>query len=370
MYLVKSIFKNLLGKSRKRDSPEKLLIKKTERLKPAQDIGSLDAGSTAEGANPEVPGLPGDSQGDMVKKIEELINSKSHQIDANDEAIKEYDIRLNKLDGGLSSVKNNFEDIGERLDKIDETQLELMSLYEVVSSTINPFVGENNPGTAEKVEELEKKFDDLSVSTPTVLSSFREEYDAKFMELQESMNSPVQVEDADILNNETLIEMVSGKVIEQISPLLEMQSQQENETEVQEENNMAHINTVKQKTDQVEGGVKLTHLDNNAESSIVLLNWINFLLEKVGQNNIVEVIKYYIDIDWISEEVGSKMIDYTDGLDYYLEKPTWKLLPDDHVKSLMYIGLLTGQKIDKNIFSKLDLRNNVKDNGIYTVSRL
>lgn len=347
------MFKNFHGKPGKSTIPEKALIKKNEKLKTAEDAGSPGSGYAEAETNPD------NNQTDMVKKIEDIINSKSAQIDANDEAVKEFDIRLNKMDGGLSSIRQNIEEIKDRLEKIDETQLELMSLYEVVSSTINPFVGENNPGTTEKVEELEKKIAALSANAPNMLSSFKEEFDDRFREIEDRMNSTAT---SAALNEENLVEQVSGKVFEQISPMLKLQSQQGNNT--------SPVNQVRKPEGQVKNGIKLTHLDNSAESSIVLLNWINFLLEKVGRNNIIEVIKYYIEIDWINEEVGSKMVDYTEGLDYYVEKPTWKLLPDDHVKSLMYIGLLTGQKIDKNIFSKLDLRNNVKDNDIYTISRL
>ncbi|MCX9015219.1 MAG: hypothetical protein OIN89_10625 [Candidatus Methanoperedens sp.] len=356
---LKSMFKNFLGKSSKSNIPENSLIKKNEKLKTAQDTGSIGAGYKDGSTNPDDAASSLDDHVDIAQKIEELISSKSQEINANNEAVKEFDIRLNKMDGGLSSIRQNLEDVKDRLEKIDETQLELMSLYEVVSSTINPFVGDNNPGTAEKIGELEKKITALSATAPNMLSAFKEEFEAKFMEIEGKINS---ASNSGTLNEETLVEHVSGMVFEKISPLLEQHSQQGN--------NPAPVSRFKKADGQAKSGVKLTHLDNSAESSIVLLNWINFLLEKVGRNNIIDVIKYYIEIDWINEEVGSKMIDYTDGLDYYVEKPTWKLLPDDHVKSLMYIGMLTGEKIDKNIFSKLDLRNNVKDNDIYTISRL
>jgi len=74
----------------------------------------------------------------------------------------------------------------------------------------------------------------------------------------------------------------------------------------------------------------------------------------VGRNNLSEVLEYYIDIGWISEEVCEKMIAYANGIDYYVERPTWKLLPDDHTKSLMFIEQLKGKKLDKTMLSKLE----------------
>ncbi|MDP3103819.1 MAG: FlaD/FlaE family flagellar protein, partial [Candidatus Methanoperedens sp.] len=89
-------------------------------------------------------------------------------------------------------------------------------------------------------------------------------------------------------------------------------------------------------------------------TSIILLNWIEFLMEKVGRNNLFDVLEYYIEIGWISEEVSSKMMAYASGIDYFVERPSWKLLPEDHTKSLLFIEQLRGKKVDKMLFSRLE----------------
>ncbi|MCZ7372818.1 MAG: flagella protein, partial [Candidatus Methanoperedens sp.] len=103
-----------------------------------------------------------------------------------------------------------------------------------------------------------------------------------------------------------------------------------------------------------ESGIRLPYLDNRPETSIILLNWIEFLMEKVGRNNLFDVLEYYTEIGWISEEVSAKMMAYANGIDYYVERPTWKLLPEDHTKSLLFIEQLRGRKVDKNLFSRLE----------------
>ena len=77
-------------------------------------------------------------------------------------------------------------------------------------------------------------------------------------------------------------------------------------------------------------------------------------MEKVGRNNLINVLEYYVEIGWISEDVSSKMMAYASGIDYYVERPTWKLLPEDHTKSLLFIEQLGGRKVDKNLLSKLE----------------
>lgn len=89
-------------------------------------------------------------------------------------------------------------------------------------------------------------------------------------------------------------------------------------------------------------------------SVVVLLNWIEFLMERVGRNNLMDALDYYVDIEWISEEVRSEIMAYARGIDYYVEKPTWRLLPEDHTKSLLFIERLCGRKIDRNMLSMVD----------------
>jgi len=73
-------------------------------------------------------------------------------------------------------------------------------------------------------------------------------------------------------------------------------------------------------------------------------------MEKVGRNNLINVLEYYVEIGWISEEVSSKMMAYASGIDYYVERPTWKLLPEDHTKSLLFMNSLAAGKWTRIFF--------------------
>jgi flagellar protein FlaD len=161
---------------------------------------------------------------------------------------------------------------------------------------------------------------------------------------------------------EKLTEQITSQIEEQIEPLKETIKTEitiETKEKTTQDTNDSSDNSYKtvgqsEKTTKEEGKYRLPHLDNRPETSIILLNWIEFLMEKVGRNNLVDVLDYYVEIGWISEEVSMKMFTYADGIDYYVEKPTWKLLPEDHTKSLMFIEQLRGNKIDKSAFSRLE----------------
>jgi flagellar protein FlaD len=322
----------------------------------------------------------------MTQKIEEIVKSKTEQINTSVESIKEFDVKLNKLEGAVSSSKNSVGEFKDRLDKIDESLLELLSLYEVVSSTVNPFVGDKGTIPTEKLEQIEKRLEALSQKPPEIPVGIKEDYDIKFKALEGSLEEltsmmstapePVQ------LNIEEIIKTVSTQVLEQIRPFLDRKLQELEAVQMAAASIpvvpeaaspspalRTAMGTAAEKQQYYDDNVKLQSIDNKAETSIILLNWIEFLLEKVGRNNLSEVLEYYIDIGWISEEVCEKMIAYANGIDYYVERPTWKLLPDDHTKSLMFIEQLKGRKLDKTMLSKLerDVEKVIRTNEIYAV---
>ena len=377
------MFEDISAKFKKLKMPEESLIKKIERIKKNPEYGTSAVSPASPGtAMPDVSEQLKKTQEEMTLKIEEIVKSKTEQINTSVEAIKEFDVKLNKLEGAVSSSKNAVGEFKDRLDKIDESLLELLSLYEVVSSTVNPFVGDKGTPTIEKLEQMEKKLETLSQKQPEIPANMKEEYDIKFKALEgslEELTSMMSTAPAQ-LNAEDIIKNVSMQVLEQIRPFLD-QKLQELEAiqmaaaaipaapEASSPVSRTAVGTAAEKQQYYDENIKLQSIDNRAETSIILLNWIEFLLEKVGRNNLSEVLEYYIDIGWISEDVCEKMIAYANGIDYYVERPTWKLLPDDHTKSLMFIEQLKGKKLDKTMLSKLerDVEKVIRTNEIYAV---
>jgi flagellar protein FlaD len=379
------MFEDITAKFKKLKMPEESLIKKIERIKKTPESGvpaGTPASPGAASALPDVSEQLKKTQEEMTLKIEEIIKSKTEQINTSVEAIKEFDVKLNKLEGTVSSSKNSVGEFKERLDKIDESLLELLSLYEVVSSTVNPFVGDKGTPTIEKLEQMEKKLETLSQKPSEFPANMKEEYDIKFKALEgslEELTSMMSTAPAQ-LNAEDIIKNVSMQVLEQIRPFLDQKLQELEAIQMAASEitaapatpsnvSQTAVGTAAEKQQYYDDNIKLQSIDNRAETSIILLNWIEFLLEKVGRNNLSEVLEYYIDIGWISEEVCEKMIAYANGIDYYVERPTWKLLPDDHTKSLMFIEQLKGRKLDKTMLSKLerDVEKVIRTNEIYAV---
>jgi archaeal flagellar protein FlaD len=370
------MFEDISEKLKKFKMPEESLIKKIERIKRTPDAGISSAppnSPLSPGSPPNAPDISEQvkkAQEELTQKIEDIVKSKTDQINQNVEAVKEFDVKINKLEGAVSSTKNAVGEFKDRLDKIDESLLELLSLYEVVSSTVNPFVGDKGIIPNEKLDQLEKRIDILTQKPSEIPANIKEEYEIKFKALEGSLEELTQLVDSAPPNQEDMIRHVSEQVMERIKPLIEQMKPMIEQHLQQTASQTSSLIPDPGKTmvpQYQDENIKLQCLDNKAETSIILLNWIEFLLEKVGRNNLSEVLEYYIDIGWISEEVCEKMLAYANGIDYYVERPTWKLLPDDHTKSLMFIEQLKGRKLDKSMLSKLerDVEKVIHTNEIY-----
>ena len=374
------MFEDISEKLKKFKMPEESLIKKIERIKKTPDAGISSASSSIPSSSPTGPPSNASdiseqvkkAQEEMTQKIEEIVKSKTDLLNSSVESIKEFDAKINKLEGAVSNTKTSVGEFKDRLDKIDESLLELLSLYEVVSSTVNPFGGDKGMIPNEKLDQIEKRIDILAQKPSEIPTVIKEEYDIKFKALEGSLEELTQLVDSAPANQEDMIRNVSELVMERIKPIID-----QIKTMIEQQLQQVAIQTsaaapepgkaMVADTHYPDENIKLQYLDNKAETSIILLNWIEFLLEKVGRNNLSEVLEYYIDIGWISEEVCEKMLAYANGIDYYVERPTWKLLPDDHTKSLMFIEQLKGRKLDKTMLSKLerDVEKVIRTNEIY-----
>ncbi|VVB85720.1 Archaeal flagella protein [uncultured archaeon] len=348
------MLKDLTGKLGKIGMPEGSLIKKLESIKKNTEAKDVNIPLPV----PDISDQLKKTQEELTKKVEELVNSKSEQIKANTDAVKNLENQIGKMDQILQSGKKGNDELKDRLDKIDETVLELASLYEVVSSTVNPFVGETPNPVNEKISEIEKKVEELSIKAPGVPPNLIEDFNIKFKALENTIEELKKIASSNVVNEEALVEKVAGLVVERVKPTIVQKTESGKPSTKPAQNRETPTSPARQTVDaspnQDDYDVRLPFLDNKPETSIVLLNWIEFLMEKVGRNNLADVLEYYIDIGWISQEVSSKMENYASGIDYYVEKPSWKLLPEDHTKSLLFIEQLRGNKLDKNSLSKLE----------------
>ena len=276
---------------------------------------------------------------------------------------------------------------------MDKNILELLSLYEIVSNQVNPFVGDDagSRATLERFDKTEKRINEVgnmlvmlkndldsfsqrissSGSTDSVsekLQDMETKFDAfadAMAMMHESINNlsarTEELSDKNIIVDTSILEL--SETISKIS--LRVENIEKNgaktlknqaSTSTCSENTLPENSDItgQEKCKETNSLVRLDVIRKDPTSVVVLLNWIEFLMERVGRNNLMDALDYYVDIGWISDNVRSEIMAYARGIDYYVEKPTWRLLPEDHTKSLLFIERLCGRKIDKNMLSSID----------------
>jgi flagellar protein FlaD len=104
----------------------------------------------------------------------------------------------------------------------------------------------------------------------------------------------------------------------------------------------------------------LTEIPNNPERVIILMKWLQYLIDKCGRLNLNNILDYYVDIGWISDEAKMNIIDYSQGITEKekKEETTKKQITDlpskDHIQSLIYIQKLKGMQFDKHFIDRIE----------------
>jgi len=104
----------------------------------------------------------------------------------------------------------------------------------------------------------------------------------------------------------------------------------------------------------------LTDVPNDPESIIVLMKWLQHLVDRCGHTNLPIILDYYVDIGWISEDAKISLLDYSQGITEEAQKETTKnknlanLPAKDHIQSLLYIQKLKGINFDKHFLDRIE----------------
>ena len=113
---------------------------------------------------------------------------------------------------------------------------------------------------------------------------------------------------------------------------------------------------------------RLEFLPQNQESILISFKWIEFMLSKVGHAELEDLLDYYVDLGWISEDVLMEILKISSGFRVYKEdnfdppeyiteeegdrKPEKLISSKDHIKSFMYIEKLRDKKLDSKRIDK------------------
>jgi flagellar protein FlaD len=104
----------------------------------------------------------------------------------------------------------------------------------------------------------------------------------------------------------------------------------------------------------------LAKIPTDPEGIIVLMKWLQFLIDKCGRINLPEILDYYVDVEWITEDMKISLIDYSNGITAGKDtkesskKDVNNLPSKDHIQSFLFIQKLKGKKFDKHFVERID----------------
>ncbi|MFH1013568.1 MAG: FlaD/FlaE family flagellar protein [Thermoplasmatota archaeon] len=105
--------------------------------------------------------------------------------------------------------------------------------------------------------------------------------------------------------------------------------------------------------------VPLSDLINDPEHIIVLFKWLQYLIDKIGNEQLPTILNYYVDIHWISENVCMNLLKYAKGITFEGDERTKQHYPStftttDHLQSFLFIQRLKGTALTEDFLWKID----------------
>lgn len=219
---------------------------------------------------------------------------------------------------------------------------------------------------ANKINEILKNYKPGSkIPEPSKSDSEIKEKSEKTPEMSSNMNELLK----NIEELQGRIENIEKDLSEFINPLTD---------ETQEKDKQDDENTKKEKTPKLvttedikipdsyknyEYKFEMDPLDkipSDPESIVVLMKWLQHLIDKSGRIHLHEILDYYVDIGWISEEAKIVLMDYSNGIteeskkEGTAKKNVSELPSKDHIQSLLFINKLKGNKIDKHFLDRIE----------------
>jgi len=84
-----------------------------------------------------------------------------------------------------------------------------------------------------------------------------------------------------------------------------------------------------------------------------LSQWLMFMLERVGHNNLSRLLDYYENLGWISMDVSDTLIELAETQKKRYVGPSWTLSAEEHRISMLFIEKLQGKPVEISLLSTI-----------------
>ncbi|ACX71966.1 flagella protein [Methanocaldococcus vulcanius M7] len=102
---------------------------------------------------------------------------------------------------------------------------------------------------------------------------------------------------------------------------------------------------------------KLDNIPDDPIAVILALKWLEYLCERVGPENVPDVLEFYYMLGWLGDKALAKLLKFLKGIKVDEEnvvEGSGKLNITDHIISLLFIERLNGKKISPELLDKIE----------------
>jgi archaellum component FlaD/FlaE len=250
----------------------------------------------------------------IISKIHEELKKTNEKIGEVVTEVKSLENEVSSLGHRVTDLEENKKTIDEKLGSIDSSMTKFLSLYELINNQYNPFVEKEEP---QKV-----------VINSNGSSSIPQ--NENISESQEIHN--FSKEEISALKDSLISKEVVKKEGEDIdSALLELDT----------------LDIEQAAAD----AVPLKILKNNTNSLVIILSWLEYLINKAGIEKTRDTLRYYTEtLRWITPEVFFDLDKYLKGMrDNKNLTGDENLSVRDHIVSLYFISKLNEKTLDSKL---------------------
>ncbi|WP_292486614.1 FlaD/FlaE family flagellar protein [Methanohalobium sp.] len=345
------------------------------------------------------------NQAGDLQELQSKVNGSVNRVENFTDDLQNLSSTVDELDDRIKEIQRRNEDFESKIDnsyystsdRIDNLEYQLKNLQDSLGLSNESDSKLNSIGT--RIDELESVLDstqsdnqeikselsniqqsisDMYGSYKELLSHLNEvndDYESKFSDLYDKLSKIDTVESklSEIDKNTKERDEILSKVEEEL-PVIKnaiKRNHKENQAlanSLEELKKLSDVNRTEGKEDieTVSTGqnVQLEYIPKNSVSMRICMEWLKYLMNRVGGNNLDGVLTYYKELGWISDDVRQELLRYSAGISHNGEKSNWKLTKTDHIKSIWFIQKLAGSNFDFDALQTIEKDvNQIKENN-------
>lgn len=313
---------------------------KTTEEPAATDGGGDPLGGELEGMDDE---FGGDGVGDDSEPFDENDAYANEELERR---IDEVETELASLSSTVNTIRSENEEISDTVDTVEENVRKLLDVYEMVTRGINPFTDDVDAasGTAgggplglfdtnngdEQDERDDPNADDRSIDDET--DDAGSESGPSFDDLKAKYEAGESDWDEDSERSNEPIENTAEP--DEVTPIAASNGSDEVDFELQFEKHTLSDSPDAEKP-------YLRGLPDGYVADLLVLEWLEYLVDTAGYTEAERAIDYYEAIEWIDDAGAEQLKAFMEGFDTIDDEETPRLSISHHTQSLRYICQLS-----------------------------